>query len=133
MKAAPTGHGLPQPNRYGAAPWNMVVTAGDSSLDEMIKSTKRGLLVTHFHYTNLAERRELVLTGMTRDGTFLIENGKIKHPVKNMRFTQSVIEALSNVEMISRDRISASAFFGGSFVVPSMKINGFNFSSETKF
>ena len=128
-----TGHGLPQPNPYGGLPLNMVVEAGDSSLEEMIRSTKKGLLVTHFHYCNVAERRELVLTGMTRDGVFLIENGKIKHPVKNMRFTESVIKAFSNVEMISRKRIYASAFFGGGFVVPAMKINKFNFSSETKF
>jgi len=133
MKKEPTGHALPQPNSYGAIPFNMVIKAGESSLDEMIKSTKRGILVTHFHYTNLAERRELVLTGMTRDGTFLIENGKIKRPVKNMRFTQSVIEALNNVEMISKEREYAAAFFGGSFVVPAMKIRGFNFSSGTKF
>ncbi len=133
MKTKPTGHALLQPNPVGSVPWNLVVAGGDSSIEEMIKSTKRGVLVTHFHYTNLAERRELVLTGMTRDGTFLVENGKIRHPVKNMRFTQSVIEALKNVEMISKERVSASAFFGGSFVVPAMKIKGFNFSSATEF
>ena len=128
-----TGHALPQPNTYGGLPLNMVVEAGDSSLEEMIRSTKKGLLVTHFHYANVAERRELVLTGLTRDGTFLIENGRVKRPVKNMRFTESVIKALGNVEMISRERIFARAFFGGGFVVPAMKIKKFNFSSETKF
>ncbi len=132
-KKKPTGHGLPQPSPLGAVPFNMAIAGGQDSLEEMIKSTKKGILVTHFHYTNLAERRELVLTGMTRDGTFLVENGAIKRPVKNMRFTQSVIEAFNNVEMISEERLCASAFFGGSFVVPAMRIKGFNFSSETGF
>lgn len=132
-RVATTGHALPQPNAYGGLPLNVLVEPGDSSLEEMIKSTKKGLLVTHFHYTNVAERREMVLTGMTRDGTFLIENGRVTRPVKNMRYTESVIKAFNNVEMISRERIYASAFFGGGFVVPAMKINRFNFSSETEF
>jgi len=132
-KVKTTGHGLPQPNTAGGMPLNMLVEPGDSSLEEMIKSTKRGLLVTHFHYTNLAERREVVLTGMTRDGLFLIENGEVTKPVKNMRFTESTLRALSNVELISKDRIYAQAFFGGGFLVPAMKITKFNFSSETKF
>ena len=132
-KKQPTGHALPQPSSIGAIPFNAAVSGGDSSLEEMIASTKKGLLVTNFHYNNIAERREVVLTGMTRDGLFLIENGRIKHPVKNMRYTQSVIEAFNNVEAISKERLLAKAFFGGSFVVPAMKINGFNFSSETKF
>jgi predicted Zn-dependent protease len=132
-KVKSTGHGLPQPNTQGGIPLDMIIEAGDSSLEEMIKSTKKGLLVTHFHYTNLAERREVVLTGMTRDGLFVIENGEVTRPVKNMRFTESTIKALSNIELISRDRIFAQAFFGGGFLVPAMKINNFNFSSETKF
>lgn len=132
-KVKSTGHAFPQPNPQGGAPVNMIVDAGDSSLGEMIKTTKKGLLVTHFHYTNLTERRNVVLTGMTRDGLFLIENGEVACPVKNMRFTESTVKALSNVEKISRDRIYASAFFGGGFLVPAMKINNFNFSSETKF
>jgi len=132
-KKKPTGHGLPQPSPIGAVPFNIVVGGGDSSMAEMIASTKKGLLVTNFHYTNLAERREVVLTGMTSNGLFLIENGRIKHPVKNMRYTQSIIEAFNNVEAMSKEHVLATAFFGGSFVVPAMKINGFNFSSETKF
>jgi predicted Zn-dependent protease len=132
-KTKSTGHALPQPNTIGGYPTNLIVDAGNSSLEEMIKTTKKGLLVTHFHYTNLAERREVVLTGMTRDGLFMIENGEVAHPVTNMRFTESTLRALSNVELISRDRIFAQAFFGGGFLVPAMKINKFNFSSETKF
>jgi len=132
-KTVTTGHGLPQPNAYGPMPTNLILGTGDSSIDEMIGSTKKGVLVTEFHYTNLVEPMQLVLTGMTRNGTFLIENGQITKGIKNMRFTESVVKALSNVEMISRESKYQNAFFGGGFVVPELKINDFNFSSETKF
>lgn len=132
-KTKTTGHALPQPNPYGPMPGNLILKSGDSTLEELIKSTKKGILVTKFHYTNIVEPMQLVLTGMTRDGTFLIEDGKITRGVKNMRFTESVIKAFSNVELISKDSKYQSAFFGGGFVVPALKINNFNFSSGTKF
>ena len=128
-----TGHALPQPNPYGPIPRNLVISAGDSTLDEMIKTTERGILVTHFHYTNIIDPMRMIVTGMTRDGTFLVEDGKIAYPVKNLRFTQSMIDALNNVVSISRDQKTVSAFFGGSMVVPAMKINNFRFSSTTDF
>lgn len=128
-----TGHALPQPNSYGPIPLNPCFGPGELSLEEMISDTKRGLLVTHFHYTNIIDPMRMILTGMTRDGTFLIENGKIRRPVQNMRFTQSVIEALNSVRAISRDRESAPAFWGSTMLVPAMQIDGFTFSSGTEF
>lgn len=128
-----TGHALPQPNPYGPLPFNIVLNGGDSSIEEMIRATDRGMLVTRFHYTNIIDPVKLTITGMTRDGTFLVEKGKISHPIKNMRFTESVVRIFNEVEAISKDQVFAKAFFGGGFVVPAMKIRSFNFSSTTRF
>jgi predicted Zn-dependent protease len=76
---------------------------GDSSLEEMVKSVRKGIYVTRFHYTNVVEPMKAVLTGMTRDGTFWIEGGELKNPIKNLRFTESVLRALSRVSKISRE------------------------------
>lgn len=116
----------------GHAPWgrahNLIMAPGDATVDEMIASTKRGLLVTRFHYTNVAHAMSASFTGMTRDGTFLIENGRIATPVKNLRFTQSILDALSDTQMIGRelkleDRVLA----------PAIKVGRFRFSSATEF
>lgn len=128
-----TGHSLPQPNSTGPLPLNVMLEPGDSSLEEMIKSTSRGILVTHFHYTNVQDPIKLTLTGMTRDGTFLIEHGKVTKPVRNLRFTDSVVRAFNRIEAISKDRRTAQGFFAGSFVTPALKITGFNFSSVSEF
>ncbi len=128
-----TGHSLPQPNSTGPLPLNLIMEPGDSDLQEMIASTDRGLLVTHFHYTNILDPVQLLLTGMTRDGTFLIENGEITKPVKNLRFTESLVKAFNEIEMISRERKATEAFFEGSFVTPALKINRFTFSSISEF
>jgi predicted Zn-dependent protease len=74
---------------------------------------------------------ESTITGMTRDGTFLIENGEIAYPVRNLRFTQSILEALSNVTMIGRDTELASEFFFSSSRVPALKIDGFRFTGRS--
>ena len=129
-----TGHALPQPSVEGPMPLNLILAAGKSSVEEMIASTPRGILVTRFHYTNLVEPMKLVLTGMTRDGTFLIEKGKVASPLKNLRFTQSVVEALNEVDLISRDQETMLADWGpGAYTVPALKIRRFNFSSGTEF
>jgi PmbA protein len=128
-----TGHALPKPNTYGPMPLHLEMEGGNSSLEDMISSTEKGILVTHFHYTNIIDPMRMIMTGMTRDGTFLIEHGEIAGPVVNLRFTESVIKALNNVELISEDRIFASPFFGGGTVVPAMKIHNFTFSSVTEF
>ncbi len=133
MSAECTGHGLQQPNQWGAIPLNIVLAPGDTSMDEMIKSVKRGLLITHFHYTNVAELTKLTLTGMTRDGLFMIENGEIVYPVKNLRFTQSTIDALSKIAAVGNKQKLVSGFFFGGALTPGMIIEDFNFSSGTGF
>lgn len=133
MKAEPTGHGLPQPNLWGAFPSCIVVHPGDASMEEMICSVKDGLFVVHFHYTNVSEMTKLTITGMTRDGIFAIKDGEIAYPMKNMRFTQSVLEAFQNIAMIGKEQKLVSTFFGGAFVTPGMVIENFNFTSATEF
>jgi len=129
-----TGHGLIAPNTEGPIPINLFMKGGESSLEEMVKSVRRGIYVTRFHYTNVVEPMKAVITGMTRDGTFLIEEGEIKKPVKNLRFTESVLKALSRVRGVSRDRricsegtVYSRRFVTGT-VAPAVKIDGFNFS-----
>jgi predicted Zn-dependent protease len=97
----------------------------------MIASTERGLLVTRFHYSNIVHAVESTITGMTRDGTFWIEDGEIAYPVKNFRFTQSIIEALTDTESIGRDTELASEFFFSASRVPALKIASFNFSGRS--
>jgi PmbA protein len=128
-----TGHALPQPNTSGPMPLNLMLIGGDSSVDEMIAETDRGLLITHFHYTNIIDPVTLAITGMTRDGIFLIRKGKIQYPVKNLRFTESVVKAFNQVEALGRETVYAHAFWGGGIVAPAVKIRGFNFSSATRF
>ncbi|RKX72633.1 hypothetical protein DRP43_00200 [candidate division TA06 bacterium] len=128
-----TGHGLPQPNEYGPMPLNLVLKPGNATIREMIESTKRGLLITHFHYTNVLNPKEMTITGMTRDGVFLIENGEVKKPVNNMRFTESIPNIFKNVEMVGKKAILQSSFFGDGFVIPGLKVNNFTFTSKTDF
>ena len=129
-----TGHGLIAPNTEGPIPINLLMKEGSSSLEEMIRSVRRGIYVTRFHYTNVVEPMKAVLTGMTRDGTFLIEEGEIKRPIKNLRFTESILRALSRVKAISKDRrvCSEGTVYSRRFVTgvvaPAIKVDGFNFS-----
>jgi len=125
-----TGHGLPAPNTYGPFPTNMVMGAGDASMEELVGGLDRGLLVTRFHYTNPVHGKKVVITGMTRDGTFLVEGGKIVGPVRNLRFTMSYLDALANVEAISRERRCIRGFLGGS-VVPAVRLSSFTFTGAT--
>ena len=129
-----TGHGLIAPNTEGPIPINLFMKGGESSLEEMIKSVRRGIYVTRFHYTNVVEPMKAIITGMTRDGTFLIEEGEIKRPIKNLRFTESILKALSQVTAISKDRrvcsegtVYSRRFVTGA-VAPAIKVDGFNFS-----
>jgi PmbA protein len=127
-----TGHALPrQWGPVGPMPVHMIVQGGNSTLEEMIATTDRGIYVTHFNYTNIVDPMKMIMTGMTRDGTFLVENGKIKSGVKNLRFTESILETLSNVESISKEQVRRSSFIN--MLVPAMKINHFTFSSGTEY
>jgi PmbA protein len=126
-----TGHALPPPNPEGPFPLNLFMEPGEASLEDMIASVDRGVLVTRFHYTNVVHPVESTITGMTRDGTYLIERGEIAHPVKNFRFTQSIVEALKGTEMIGRDTELASEFFFSASRVPALKVSSFNFSGRS--
>ncbi len=125
-----TGHGLPAPNPYGPFPTNMIMAAGDASFEELVGGLDRGLLVTRFHYTNPVHGKRVIITGMTRDGTFLVEGGKVVGPVRNLRFTMSYLDALANVEAVSRERRCIRGFLGGS-VVPSVRLSSFSFTGAT--
>jgi len=130
--AEPTGHGFPLPNEYGEAPLNIVMEGGRHSVEDMIRSTERGLLVTRLWYIREVDPYRKIVTGMTRDGTFWIEGGELRYGLKNLRFNQSLIEMLSNVEMMGPpERAAGEESF--EMVVPAMKVRDFTFSSVTKF
>jgi predicted Zn-dependent protease len=114
----------PQPG-----PSNIIMEGGTMSLDEMIKSTERGILVTRLWYIRMVDPQVLALTGLTRDGTFYIENGKIKFPIKNMRFNESPIIMLNNVEALGKPERAISVESYRSYLIPPMKIRDFTFSS----
>jgi PmbA protein len=128
----PTGHGFALPNEYGEAPMNLVFSDGDASLEKMVASTDRGLLVTRLWYIREVDPYEKVMTGMTRDGLFLVENGRVTGAVRNFRFNQSLIEMLNHVEMMS-PAVRATGEESFEMVVPAMKIRDFHFSEVTKF
>jgi predicted Zn-dependent protease len=131
---APTGHGFPLPNEMGEMPSNIVFSApaNPQTLEQMIASTDRGILVTRLWYIREVDPYEKILTGMTRDGTFLIEGGKVSAGVRNFRFNESLIHMLSNVEAMGTP-VRASGEESFDMVVPAMKVKDFNFTEVTKF
>jgi predicted Zn-dependent protease len=131
-KKKPTGHGFMLPNEHGEAPMNLVFSGGDASMEEMIASTERGLLVTRLWYIREVDPYEKIMTGMTRDGLFLVENGRVSSAVRNFRFNQSLLEMLRNVEMTG-PAVRASGEEAFEMVVPAMKVTDFHFSEVTKF
>ncbi len=129
---ASTGHGLPAPNPYGPFPLNAVMAAGSTPREELIGSMDRGLLVTRFHYTNVVHPKLAIITGMTRDGTFLVEGGKLVGPVRNLRFTQSYLDALAGVTAVGDSRKTIRGFLGAA-VVPALRIDAWTFTGITEF
>jgi PmbA protein len=128
----PTGHGFALSNEFGEAPMNLVLAGGNSSVPEMIATTERGLLVTRLWYIREVDPYEKIMTGMTRDGLFLVEKGKVGQVVRNFRFNQSILEMLRNVQLLGPShRATAEESF--EMVVPPMKIGNFQFSEVTKF
>ncbi|MEN6356033.1 MAG: TldD/PmbA family protein [Armatimonadota bacterium] len=107
---------------------NLIMGPGDATIPEMIASTKRGIMMTRFHYANITHLMTAAVSGMTRDGTFLIEDGKIVAPVKNLRFNQSIVEALAKVEMVGKDLI-----LDDGILAPAIKTGKFTFLSGTAF
>ncbi len=109
---------------------NLFIAAGEASKQQMLEQTERGLLITRFHYIRPVHPTRTVVTGMTRDGTFLVEHGKIVGPVKNFRFTQSITEAFSDVRQIGRTR-KTEGWMYGSVTVPALHLGRFNFTGRT--
>ncbi|MCI0584695.1 MAG: TldD/PmbA family protein [Chloroflexi bacterium] len=126
-----TGHGLPAPNPYGPFPLNMLVDAGATPRDELVAGLDRGLLVTRFHYTNPVHPKLAIVTGMTRDGTFLVEGGKVVAPLRNLRYTQSYLDALAAVTAVGRERRTIKGVLG-SAVVPALRIDAWTFTGTTE-
>ena len=129
-----TGHGFPLPNEMGEMPLNIVFGSPENpqSVEQMIASTEHGILVTRLWYIREVDPYEKIVTGMTRDGTFLIENGKVQCGLRNFRFNQSLIAMLSNVEAMGVP-VRASGEESFDMVVPAMKVREFNFTEVTKF
>jgi predicted Zn-dependent protease len=129
-----TGHSLPAPNTFGPFPSNLFMAPGVATKAEMLASTERGIWVTRFHYTNPVHPVQTVLTGMTRDGTFLVEDGEIVRPLKNLRFTQSILEAFGRADMVGDQLQLVSSGWGGTgLCVPALKIRDFQFTGATQF
>jgi len=128
----PTGHGFPLPNEFGEAPANVVIAGGDSSIEQMIASTERGILVTRLWYIREVDPYEKIMTGMTRDGTFAIEDGSVTRGLRNFRFNQGLVELLSNVEALGPS-VRASGEETPDAVVPAMQVRDFHLTEVTKF
>lgn len=130
---ASTGHSLPAPNTMGPFALHMAMVPGNQSKNEMLQSIERGVLVTRFWYTRVVHPMKVLITGMTRDGTFLIEKGEIKQPIKNLRFTTSYLDALNHVRAIGN---TTQLFFDdwshASRRVPAMVVDGFRFTGSTQ-
>jgi predicted Zn-dependent protease len=110
-------------------PSNIIMEGGDATIEDMIKSTERGILVSRLWYIRMVDPKSLLLTGLTRDGLFYIENGKIKFPIKNFRFNESPVIMLNNVEALGKPERSISVESYRSYLIPPMKLRDFTFSS----
>jgi predicted Zn-dependent protease len=122
-----TGHALPVPNTYGPIARHLVLEGGTESLDGLLAGVERGLLVTRVWYTNLVDPGTVTLTGMTRDGLFAVEHGRLTHAVRNFRFNQSVVELLNQVEALGTPELVNGV------VCPAVRARGFHMSSVTEF
>lgn len=128
---ASTGHALPAGRTFGPIPLHLRLGPGTASVDDLLAGVERGVLVTRFWYTRTVHPLTVTVTGMTRDGTFLVEDGRVVGAVRNLRFTQSYLEALRNVEAIGRDTKLVREF-GGANRVPALRIAGWNFTGSTE-
>jgi predicted Zn-dependent protease len=130
-----TGHALPPDlSLFGPLPLHLHMAAGMESKSSIVSSIEKGIWVTRFHYINgLLKPREALFTGMTRDGTFLIENGKSTVPLKNLRFTESMLRAFSNVVAVSQEKKVVGTEESDTSIVPAVWIKDFNFTGKTQF
>jgi predicted Zn-dependent protease len=124
-----TGHGLPAPNTEGPFAVNLFMKPGSAAKADLASDIKRGIWVTRFWYVRVVQPKASIITGMTREGTFLIENGKITRPVKDLRFTQSILEALTGTLALTRStKLQVSEYLGASRV-PAVRLKAFDFTS----
>jgi predicted Zn-dependent protease len=126
-----TGHALPAPNTFGPFPANLFMAAGNTPKEKLAEGIERGIWVTRFHYLGIVHPLLTILTGMTRDGTFLIENGEVTRPIKNLRFNQNVLEAWQNA--CFSDTLKLQKGFIGGNMIPAARIEKFTFASGTSF
>jgi PmbA protein len=126
---ASTGHAQPfdEEDWDGPLPENLSVAPGDQTVDEMIAGIDRGLYVTRLWYVNLLSPHDCTVTGTTRDGVWRIERGELAYPVENLRFDQSLLDALANVRAVGRERRTLAGFFGGVHQVPALALDHFRF------
>jgi PmbA protein len=126
-----TGHDL---GGREPGPVNLVMVPGTSTREELIAGVSRGIYVSRFHYTNVVDPLNTVITGMTRDGTFLIENGELAGGVTNFRFTQSILKALASIPAMTQEQVYQGSMWGAGCVVPeAVRVDDFNFSGKTSF
>jgi predicted Zn-dependent protease len=113
---------------------NMFMAPGDATTEDMIAGMKRGLIVTRFWYTRTVHPLNVVVTGMTRDGTFLIEGGRIARGLRNLRYNESVLDVLSRAELFGREaQPTLFDYVGNTVVAPALKVREFNFTGVTRF
>ncbi|HXQ79621.1 MAG TPA: TldD/PmbA family protein [Thermoplasmata archaeon] len=129
-----TGHAQPPEapfGDYGPTPSHLLLEPGDATEEELVRETRRGLLVTRFHYVRVVDPGTGTITGMTRDGTYVIENGEVARPARNLRFTESVLTALAGISLLGKDRRIYSG--EGAATVPAVATRAFRFTSATLF
>jgi len=128
---ASTGHALPAPNTFGPFPSHLQIAPGETPKADLAGGIKRGLWVTRFHYVNVLKSDTATLTGLTRDGTFLIEDGEVGRPVKNLRFTQNVLEAWRGLGSLGAERALIDGW-GSGVLVPAMWLEQFAFTGVSQ-
>jgi predicted Zn-dependent protease len=129
-----TGHALTPPNPEGPLPYDLVLSPGEASLEDLIAATDNGILVTRFWYNRVVDPRNTVITGMTRDGTFLIEKGQVTKGIRNFRFNESVLDVLARAAMIGAPaQPTVFDYVFNCVVAPPLQVTDFNFTGVTEF
>jgi predicted Zn-dependent protease len=131
LKKPNTGHALPQPSAYGPYPSTLIIKPGNKSMKDMLKMVDKGILITRFWYTRVVDPDKTLITGLTRDGTFWVENGEIKYGIKNLRYTINIYETLKNVLAISKETVLSGEFT--QTVAPALLIKDFTFTGKTQY
>ncbi|MCS7257993.1 MAG: TldD/PmbA family protein [candidate division WOR-3 bacterium] len=131
LKKPNTGHALPAPNPHGPFPSTLILQPGNIPLAKMLGMIEKGILITRFWYTRVVDPDTTTITGLTRDGTFWVENGEIKYGIKNLRFTINIYEVLKNVLAISKETVLSGEFT--QVVAPALLIKDFEFTGKTEY